>query len=154
MDTEVARIYGKRVRIRVCGLLFQDESLLLVNHRLVNGREFWAPPGGGVEFNESIEACLEREVMEESGIKVNVLDFAFGCEFLKDPLHAIELFFWLERTSGELRKGHDPELQIIDETRFVSPIEIQKFHAEEVHGILRRAATKTQFLQLKGFYRI
>lgn len=154
MDSEIARIYGKRVRIRVCGLLFEDEAMLVVNHRSLRNHDFWAPPGGGVEFKETIDEALSREVLEESGLQVKVLDFAFGCEFIKDPLHAIELFFWVEKTGGLLRKGYDPELQIIEDLKFMTPYDIMRLPSSHVHGIFKWATTKTEFQQLKGFYRI
>ncbi|MEO5975841.1 MAG: NUDIX hydrolase [Chryseolinea sp.] len=154
MDSEIARIYGDRVRVRVCGILFIKDSILLVNHKTIIEGDFWAPPGGGLEFGETFEECLMREMREESGLEVKVLDFGFGCEYIRDPLHAVELFFWIEQTGGVLRNGNDPELQIIEETRFITPQEIASFKSRNMHSIFRRATTKTQFLQLKGFYRI
>ncbi len=57
-------------------------------------------PGGGLEENETLEECTKREVLEETGVLVNVLEESvsiseyfedsvwtnhyFICEFLKD----------------------------------------------------------------------
>ena len=109
MNPEIAEVYGNKVRIRVCGLCWKGESVLMVKHKF-GEKDFWAPPGGGVEFGESIHSALKREFLEETGLQVNVQKFLFGCEFVKASLHAIELFFEVEWVSGELIKGDDPEL--------------------------------------------
>src|SRR5262245_35074650 len=42
----------------------------------------WRVPGGGLEKNESIAECGEREVMEETGLVVKVTTMAFLREFV------------------------------------------------------------------------
>ncbi len=154
MDEKIGKIYGERLRIRVCGLLFEDERILLVNHRGLSTGDFWAPPGGGVEFGETIEQALRREFAEETGLTVTVHQFAFGCEFIHKPLHAIELFYWVQPTGGQLIHGQDPELPIISETKFFPAGELRDIGEKALHGILQRAQSKHDFQQLTGFYRI
>lgn len=154
MLEELSKIYGKRLRVRVCGLLYDGEKLLLVNHRLRDQAAWWAPPGGGVEFGESLESTLVREFGEETNLRITVGQFAFGCEFLHDPMHAIELFFWVTRTGGMLQAGQDPELPIITEAAFMNAHEITSLPRDSVHGILHLAPTQKDLLQLKGFFRI
>jgi len=154
MKAEIAELYGGRLRIRVCGLLFEDEQLLLVNHRGLNDGNFWAPPGGGVAFGEPMHVALQREFMEETGLKISVDKFAFGCELLRGPLHAIELFFWTEKTGGKLSTGYDPELQIIEQTKLFSSNALHSLQKNELHDIFLLAKAKRDFQQLTGFYRI
>ncbi|MEJ7644489.1 MAG: NUDIX hydrolase [Chryseolinea sp.] len=154
MNAEIAELYGGRLRIRVCGLLFDDEHLLLANHRGLNDGDFWSPPGGGVEFGEPMAVALQREFMEETGLNITVHQFAFGCELLRGPLHAIELFFWTEKTGGKLSTGYDPEFQIIEQTKLFSANDLQSMQKNELHDIFQLAKTKRDFQQLTGFYRI
>ena len=153
MTPEIAEIYGNRVRIRVCGLCWQEGSLLLIKHKM--GPEgFWAPPGGGLEYGESLEDTLRREFSEETGLDVVSEKFLFGCEFIKPPLHAVELFFNVRIVGGKLKNGHDPEIQIIEKVQFLTQQEIEKIQKESLHGIINRFQNLEALRQLTGFYRI
>ena len=154
MDGEIAKIYGNRLRVRVCGLCWEGDSLLLANHSAVVGTNLWLPPGGGLEYGETLEKALKREFLEETGLEVSQLDFAFGCEFVKEPLHAVELFFNVLKNGGTLKTGYDPELQIIQGVRFFSEKEINGLPQEELHGIFRIARTPNGLRKLSGFYSI
>ena len=88
--------------------------------------EFWLPPGGGLEFGETIEDCLKREFLEETNTVISVGKFLKINEFIKLPLHAIELFYEVKIISGELGIGFDPEMeqQIIKDVRWLSFAEV------------------------------
>lgn len=152
MDAEIARVYGNRVRIRVCGLCWHTDKLLMVNHKSLNESDFWAPPGGGVEFGESLEESLKREFQEETGLIIKPGRFIFGCEYINAPLHSIELFFEATRHSGELQTGKDPELPIIQGAAFFTIPEIRSMPQEQVHGIFRLIRDANDIRTLNGFY--
>ena len=129
MTQEIINQYGNKIRVRVCGICVQDDKILLVNHSGMNeSGEFWSPPGGGLEFGESIEDCLKREFLEETNTVISVGKFLKINEFVKPPLHAIELFYEVKILSGEIKIGFDPEMdyQIIKD--------IQWLNFEEVLG--------------------
>ena len=154
MSDEISQVYGNRLRVRVCGLLQEGDRLLLVKHTLQHQSVWWAPPGGGMEFGESIEQALRREFLEETNLEITVGQFAFGCEYIQDPLHAIELFFWVTRISGTLQAGQDPELPLIKNVRFMSFPDIAGLPRSEVHGMLHDVHRKVDLQHLKGFFRI
>jgi 8-oxo-dGTP diphosphatase len=154
MDKKVAKVYGNKVRVRACGLCVENGALLLVNHRGITDGDFWAPPGGGVEFGDSIEDTLIKEFLEETGLVIKPENFLFGCEYIKDPIHSIELFYKVAVMGGSLKTGSDPEIQIIDKVQFIDFKKVKTFRPEEVHGIFRFARSLNDLETIRGFYRI
>lgn len=154
MNSEIAEIYGNKVRVRVCGLCWGGlDTLLMVKHKM-GDTHLWAPPGGGIEFGETLEDTLKREVFEETSLHILPGAFLFGCEYIHDPLHAVELFFEVKILNGIAKNGHDPEIQLIEEVRFLSFEEIQRIPQESLHGIFKKVDDLKQLRQLAGFYRI
>jgi len=54
----------------VCLLRNGDRILLLHITDPYDGRRFLIPPGGGVEFGETLEQAVMREIAEEVGIQI------------------------------------------------------------------------------------
>lgn len=156
--TEITRKYGNRVRLRACGLCWRDDSLLMVNHEFLTSGNFWAPPGGGVEFGQAAPEALVREFKEETNVMITAGRLLFTCEFIKPPLHAVELFFEAFHVTGEPQLGSDPESgpgnQIITAVAYLPYDAILKIPADERHGIFRVAQTPDELRKLTGFHRL
>jgi 8-oxo-dGTP diphosphatase len=128
--------FGGRIRVRVCGICENDGRFLLANHLGINENgNFWCPPGGGIEFGETIENALKREYLEETGLGIELVEFLGIYEYLKQPLHAIELFYRVTIIDGELVTGFDPETgnQILKEVKWIGESEIYKLENAEIH---------------------
>ncbi|MFI1103378.1 NUDIX hydrolase [Streptomyces melanogenes] len=54
--------------VSVAGVIVDDAGRALVIRRRDNGK--WEPPGGVVERDETLADALQREVLEETGIKI------------------------------------------------------------------------------------
>ena len=63
--------YG-RFAVGVAGLIRDEGGRILLVHRTYSRDEPWALPGGWLEGNEAIERALERELHEETGLRVKV----------------------------------------------------------------------------------
>ena len=50
-----------------------DHYILLIQHRhYAIGHSYWLLPGGGLEGDETPEACVQREIREETHLHVEV----------------------------------------------------------------------------------
>ena len=148
--------FGNKLRVRVCGICIENDKILLVNHHSLNGSDdFWGPPGGGMDFGESAEKNLKREFIEETGLKIEIEKFMCVHEYLKPPLHAIELFFKVRRIGGTLNIGLDPELgkneQIIKDVKFIPFAEIKDFAKNNVHQLFNHVHEISDFIKLNSY---
>jgi 8-oxo-dGTP diphosphatase len=57
-------------KVRVSAFIARGGAVLLVRHSR-QSRDVWLLPGGGVERGETLEAALQREVREETGLRVH-----------------------------------------------------------------------------------
>lgn len=151
--------YSGRVRVRVGGICIENNRILLL--RLQNfGDEgyFWLPPGGGVQFGETLEEALCREFAEETGLQVIVEHFICVNQVIKPPIHAIEFFFIVRIVSGRLHIGTDPELssdkQIIDRVEWLTWEEVRQLPLAACHNLFHYCQSLTDFLQLHGIYHL
>lgn len=155
MHPEISSRYGNHVRVRASGICLTDQGILMVRHNLGNG-DFWAPPGGGVDFGIPAEEVVKKEVLEETGLSVSVGKHLFTCEFIRPPLHAIELFFEIFTADHTPMAGTDPETrhQIILEARFLTDSEIRKIDPIHLHGLFKQVAGIFDIPGLKGYLKL
>ena len=88
-----------RLPISVKAALVEGERVCL----LLNERDQWELPGGRLEAGESPEACLVREVREETGLEVSV-DGLLDARFFQ-PVPEKQIFvvvYRCSRLAGEL----------------------------------------------------
>ena len=158
MNKDIEMVYGNRVRVRACGLCRHENKFLMVNHVGLGVKNFWSPPGGGIESGHTAVDTLAREFYEETGITIKVGEFRFACEFIRMPLHAIELFFTADYIAGEIVTGYDPEMknlkQIIQDVAWMTPQQIMNLPKDEVHGIFKVCSSPEELMELSGYWRI
>ncbi len=157
MKNEVQSFYGNRLRLRACGICIRGNSILMANHQGISSGNFWAPPGGGIQFGEQATECLHREFEEETGMSIEIKGFLFACEFIDSPFHAVELFFEISSATNTLKVGIDPETgspPIISEVKFLTWNEIEALHATELHGIFNYLSHPSEIIAQRGFFKV
>ncbi|MBU0929821.1 MAG: NUDIX domain-containing protein [Nanoarchaeota archaeon] len=100
----------KFVRVGVGVYILKDNKILFGKRKGSHGSGTWCPPGGHLEFNESIEECAIREVMEETGIKIKNIKLKSVTNDLhkNEDKHYITLHIIADYDSGEV-KLKEPE---------------------------------------------
>lgn len=105
--------------------------LLLVRHTVKNeNTEFWILPGGGLEEDEFSWDAAIREVHEETGLDIKVVDLLYCLEEKTDKGLRCTNYFLGEVIGGELSLGEDPEFdannQVLSDVRYFTREEIQE----------------------------
>ncbi len=97
--------------IRYQGAIVRDDHILLIRFtEPVGGRSYWLIPGGGIEADETEEACVQREMREETGLEVRVSRL-----LLDEPAPAGD-FYQRQKTylclavDGDASPGYEPGL--------------------------------------------
>jgi len=157
MTDDIKQQYGHKTRVRVCGICVKENRLLLVKHKGPGASsEFWAPPGGGVDYLENSRDALKREFKEETGLNIEVKNFLFVNEYIEEPLHALEVFFAVDVVDGDLQTGIDPEHkkdnQIIEQVKFVTFKEISVMNNEKLHNSLHNIENEESILKMRGYF--
>ena len=95
-----------RHRIRCASLVVRNDRLLLVRTiERRSGDDYWIPPGGGMEAEDtSIFACAERETYEETGYRVFGRSILYVQEFVDhtNQFRNMEFFILSRLVDGEV----------------------------------------------------
>jgi 8-oxo-dGTP diphosphatase len=107
------RLYPERPFVGIGGVVFRGEEVLLVKRAQAPRRGEWSIPGGVQLVGETVHEALHREVQEETGIHVEVVDVVaivdaiFRDEDGRVKYHYTLIDLWAEWRSGEARAGDD-----------------------------------------------
>lgn len=93
----------KRVRVGVAVMVIRDNKVLLGKRKGSHGAGTWAFPGGHLEFGETIEQTAKRELLEETGIRIEKVDLGpYTNDYMpKEDKHYITLFMIVRNPVGE-----------------------------------------------------
>ena len=96
---------------RYQGAIVRDHHILLIQHtHHEDKRSYWLIPGGGIEPDESEEACVAREMWEETTLRVRVERLLL--DELAEPggVYQRRKTYLCAVEAGEASPGYEPEL--------------------------------------------
>ena len=143
-----SREYPERPVVGIGGVVIDQGRTLLIRRGSEPLLGEWSIPGGTLELGESLQEGVVRELLEETGIEVRVLDLievfdrvfpedgAIGAEAKRKPrFHFVIVDYLCERLGGEPRAGSD-----VTDVAFAREEELAKFHlTETATRVLRKA---------------
>jgi 8-oxo-dGTP pyrophosphatase MutT (NUDIX family) len=100
--------------IRYQAAIIREGQLLLIQaHIPATGQRFWLLPGGGIEPGETEEACVQREVMEETYLRVAVVRPLMETPDIPGGIYQTLRTYLCHVIDGEARPGIEPENEAV-----------------------------------------
>jgi 8-oxo-dGTP diphosphatase len=138
------RPYPDRPVVGVGAVVLDQHRVLLVKrgHAPLKGQ--WSLPGGGVEAGETLEEAAAREVLEETGVTIEVGPIVEVLDRISRDVdgrvehHFVLVDFVARPTGGVLRSASDA-----DDAQWVPLSELEKYEVAPVTvGVIRKAASR------------
>ena len=91
--------------LTVDGIFLKNDKVLLVKQNKYPFFGSWVVPGGHVEYGETVEAAIKREMKEEVGVAVKIKKlFGVYSDPKRDPrYHTASVVYLLEKGKGKIR---------------------------------------------------
>ncbi len=106
--------------IRYQGAVIRDDHILLLKQtEHARGRSYWLLPGGRIEPDETEENCVQREVLEETGLHVQVQRLLLDEPNIVGRSYQRRKTFLCAVLNGEARPGYEPEAEYATAYSFI-----------------------------------
>jgi 8-oxo-dGTP diphosphatase len=135
------RKYPDRPYVGIGAVIVHEGRVVLVKRRFEPLAGQWSIPGGAVETGEPLEACVAREMAEETGFAVEVgpvvevLDRITRDADGRVLYHFVLIDYLCWPIGGELRAGSD-----VAEAVLVEPSELGQYElTEKATSVIERA---------------
>ena len=127
----------KNPALTVDAVIVKDGKIVLIKRKEEPFQGQYALPGGFVEYGETVEAALRREVLEETGLVVDVSSLVgIYSDPHRDPRwHVVTAAFAAVIVRGELAGGSDAAEAIFWDTTNLPPLAFD--HAQIIQDALR-----------------
>jgi ADP-ribose pyrophosphatase len=103
--------YPDAPKVAVGAVVFKDERVLLVRRGQPPSKNLWAIPGGSVEIGETLQEAAEREILEETGIKIQAGEPVFTFDVIdRDGTGKIRFHYVIVDLAADYVTG-DPQAQ-------------------------------------------
>jgi 8-oxo-dGTP diphosphatase len=138
---EETRAYPSRPIVGVGAVILAGDGVVLIKRRFEPLAGRWSLPGGAVEVGETLQAATAREILEETGLVVevgpvvDVFDRILLDEAGKVRYHFVLVDYLCRPLGGELAHGSD-----VDDVTIASPDGLERYQLTgKATEVIRRA---------------
>ena len=141
--TKEKREYPDRPFVGVGVIVFRDQEVLLVKRNKEPNKGKWSIPGGKQIIGETVAEAAQRELLEETGVKVDQLSLVEVVDaIIPDIEGKIKYHYTLVDFMGHWQSGESCPGDDAQEVRWVHLNEIRSYSLmEKTMKIIQKAAT-------------
>jgi ADP-ribose pyrophosphatase len=122
-----AREYPVSPRAGVGAVVIREGKILLVKRATPPKIGLWAIPGGLIELGESLQAAAEREILEETGLKIRAREPVHTFDVIqKDERGAVRYHYILVDLAADYIEGEPAPGDDVSEARWLSADELRE----------------------------
>jgi ADP-ribose pyrophosphatase len=119
--------YPERPRLAVGAVVFKDGRVLLVKRGKAPSAGTWAIPGGSVRLGETLRQAAEREVLEETGVRIRAGEPVLTFETIEpDPDGRVRFHYVIVDVAAEHLGGEPQAASDADEACWVSTADLRR----------------------------
>lgn len=93
---------NKRMEMGIKALILKEDKFLVMHNNGVK-EDLWELPGGRMEFGETAEETLRREILEETGLTVKPIKLLDTWNLVKENHQITGIIYLCEVDEGEVR---------------------------------------------------
>jgi ADP-ribose pyrophosphatase len=121
--------YPERPRVAVGAVVFKRGRVLLVERGKPPSAGTWAIPGGSVRLGETLKQAAEREVLEETGIRIRAGEPVLAFEMIEtDDTGRVSFHYVIVDLAAEHLDGEPQAASDAAAARWVSPDELPRMN--------------------------
>ncbi len=131
-----------RPQLAVSAGIFRNDQVLLIRRGREPARGLWTFPGGRVEFGETLEQAVTREISEETSLSIEVVSLAGWREMVPPPEqaargHFVVMSFAARWTGGEVVLNEE-----LEEFAWIDPGDVTRYPRTEGLEIIMASARR------------
>jgi len=129
MQALASRIIRPLFQVFSVAVIFDADKRILIVKTTYNRFHPWGLPGGSLEYGETAEESLLREIWEETNLDIQIERFLFTKTFAPDR---VGLYYLCKITGGEFRPSDE-----VSELGYFSPDDLPDVRLEDI-GLIKR----------------
>ena len=125
-----------RFHITVKGIVIYNHKVLILKRVRASsdGLGYWELPGGGLEYGETPETALKRELKEETGLDITVLKPAYTFTAVRPHYQTVGIGFLCTPTNDYVTLSHEHT-----DYKFVDSLELKEYVSDRIYNDITRA---------------